>query len=69
MANRAAIPKADLYPQVRRWYARDRGESTLREVLAGGYRLCAALAGDAGVSGSGVKSSPGLMKRSISTLY
>jgi len=34
MANRAAVPKAELYPQVRKWYARDRGESTLREVLA-----------------------------------
>ena len=33
MANRAAIPKPDLYPQVRRWYARDHGESTLRGVL------------------------------------
>lgn len=34
MANRATIPKAELYPQVRKWYARDRGETTLREVLA-----------------------------------
>jgi hypothetical protein len=34
MANRASIPKAELYPKVRQWYARDRGESTLREVLA-----------------------------------
>ena len=34
LANRASIPKAELYPQVRQWYARDRGESTLREVLA-----------------------------------
>jgi len=25
--------KADLYPEIRRWYARDKGESTLREVL------------------------------------
>jgi hypothetical protein len=33
MANRATIPKADLYPQVRQWYARDRGETTLREVM------------------------------------
>lgn len=31
--HRATIPKAELYPQVRQWYARDRGESTLREVL------------------------------------
>jgi hypothetical protein len=34
MANRSVVPKAELYPQVRKWYARDRGESTLREVLA-----------------------------------
>ncbi|HEY8258487.1 MAG TPA: thioredoxin family protein [Gemmatimonadales bacterium] len=34
MANRLTTPKAELYPQVRTWYARDRGESTLREVLA-----------------------------------
>jgi len=34
MANRATIPKAELYPRIRQWYARDRGESTLREVLA-----------------------------------
>lgn len=34
MANRPLVPKAELYPQVRRWYARDRGETTLREVLA-----------------------------------
>lgn len=33
MANRTTIPKAELYPQVRRWYARDRGETTIREVL------------------------------------
>ena len=29
-----ANPTAHLYPQVRRWYAQDRGASTLREVLA-----------------------------------
>jgi Thioredoxin len=34
MANRATMPKAELYPKVRTWYARDRGETTLREVLA-----------------------------------
>ena len=34
MANRLKVPKAELYPQVRTWYAHDRGESTLREVLA-----------------------------------
>jgi hypothetical protein len=33
MANRGSVPKQELYPQVRTWYARDRGESTLREVL------------------------------------
>jgi thioredoxin family protein len=33
MANRATTPKAELYPQVRKWYARDRGETTIREVL------------------------------------
>lgn len=33
MANRATTPKAELYPQVRKWYARDHGETTLREVL------------------------------------
>jgi len=34
VANRPLFPKAELYPQIRRWYARDRGETTLREVLA-----------------------------------
>jgi Thioredoxin len=34
MANRLTVPKAELYPQVRHWYARDHGETTLREVLA-----------------------------------
>jgi hypothetical protein len=34
MANRLIIPKPELYPQVRSWYARDRGESILREILA-----------------------------------
>jgi hypothetical protein len=33
IANRGSVPKQQLYPQVRTWYARDRGESTLREVL------------------------------------
>jgi hypothetical protein len=33
MANRGTMPKTELYPQVRKWYARDRGETTLREVL------------------------------------
>jgi Thioredoxin len=34
MANRPVVPKAELYPQIRKWYAKDRGETTLREVLA-----------------------------------
>lgn len=34
MANRPTVPKDELYPQVRKWYARDRGEQTLRELLA-----------------------------------
>jgi hypothetical protein len=33
LANRATMPKTELYPQVRKWYARDRGETTIREVL------------------------------------
>jgi hypothetical protein len=33
MANRQTMPKAELYPEVRKWYARDRGETTIREVL------------------------------------
>jgi hypothetical protein len=32
LANRDLIPKQKLYPQVRRWYARDRGVSTLCEI-------------------------------------
>jgi hypothetical protein len=34
MENRPVVPKAELYPRIRKWYARDRGETTLREVLA-----------------------------------
>jgi hypothetical protein len=34
MANRDSMPKGELYPQARKWYARDRGESTLREVMS-----------------------------------
>jgi len=34
MANRGTMPKAELYPQIRKWYARDRGETTIREVLS-----------------------------------
>ena len=40
MANRGILPKAELYPQVRKWYARDRGETTIREVLtAAGFSV------------------------------
>jgi len=34
MERRQAGAGKELYPEIRRWYARDRGESTLREVLA-----------------------------------
>ncbi len=34
MEHKDRMPKSELYPQVRRWYARDRGETTLEEVLA-----------------------------------
>jgi len=33
MEKLGTAPKGELYPQVRKWYARDRGESTLREIL------------------------------------
>jgi len=33
MANRGTMPKSELYREMRKWYARDRGESTIREVL------------------------------------
>jgi hypothetical protein len=33
LANKPKIPKGELYPQVRRWYAMDRGATTLREVM------------------------------------
>jgi hypothetical protein len=40
MANRATMPKTELYPKVRQWYARDRGETTIREVLkAAGFSV------------------------------
>lgn len=40
MANRGTMSKSELYPQVRKWYARDRGETTLREVLeAAGFSV------------------------------
>jgi thioredoxin-like negative regulator of GroEL len=42
MANRATTPKSELYPKIRQWYARDRGETTLREVLeAAGFSVAA----------------------------
>jgi hypothetical protein len=33
MENRLKLPKSELYPQVRRWYARDHGETTIRELF------------------------------------
>ncbi|HXE58372.1 MAG TPA: thioredoxin family protein [Gemmatimonadales bacterium] len=33
MEHRGKLAKSELYPQVRRWYAKDRGETTLREVM------------------------------------
>ena len=33
MAHKATMPKGERYREVRRWYAKDRGETTLREVL------------------------------------
>jgi len=33
LERRAVVPKGELYPQVRRWYAKDRGQAILREVL------------------------------------
>jgi hypothetical protein len=42
MASRSTLPKSELYPQIRKWYARDRGETTLREVLeAAGFMVAA----------------------------
>jgi len=34
MDNKDRIPKEERFPLVRRWYAKDKGESTLRELLA-----------------------------------
>jgi len=40
MTNKNTMPKSELYPQVRKWYARDRGETTLKEVLeAAGFSV------------------------------
>lgn len=33
MANKDTMPKPERYKEVRRWYARDHGESTIREVV------------------------------------
>ena len=33
MDNKDSMPKTELYPEVRRWYAKDKGETTLKEVL------------------------------------
>jgi hypothetical protein len=37
IANKETMPKDQRYAEVRRWYARDRGETTLKEVL-GAFR-------------------------------
>lgn len=34
MANKDTMPKDERYREVRRWYARDHGETSIREVLA-----------------------------------
>lgn len=39
-------PKGEIYPEIRKWYARDRGETTLREVLAAAGRLGSASASE-----------------------
>ncbi|MEP7324780.1 MAG: thioredoxin family protein [Gemmatimonadota bacterium] len=40
LQNKGSVPKAELYPQIRKWYARDRGETTLKELLEiAGIRL------------------------------
>lgn len=36
MEHRSTVPKGELYPQVRRWYAKDRGQAILREVMRAG---------------------------------
>jgi hypothetical protein len=48
MANRRTMPKSELYPQIRKWYARDRGETTLKEVLeAAGFPTASGVGGEA----------------------
>lgn len=34
MENKGKMPKEQLYPEVRKWYARDHGETTIRELRA-----------------------------------
>ena len=34
VANKPRMPRSEFYPLVRRWYARDKGEATIREVAA-----------------------------------
>ncbi len=34
LESKKTMPLSEVYPKVRRWYAKDRGETTLREVLA-----------------------------------
>lgn len=34
MDNKSTVPKQELYPRVRRWYARDRGATTICDVAA-----------------------------------
>lgn len=34
LANRGTMPKGELYKETRKWYAKDRGETTLRDLLA-----------------------------------
>ena len=62
MANRLTVPKAELYPKIRQWYARDHGESTLREVLeAAGLAVPAAAltAAPSDAAGQGVNRASG----------
>ena len=33
MENRVKVPASELYPQTRRWYAQDHGETAIREIL------------------------------------
>jgi DNA-binding transcriptional LysR family regulator len=54
MANRATMPKTELYPLVRKWYARDRGETTIREVLEKAGLL------GSGAAGQGKHTSPNI---------